>query len=557
MSDFFCQRFCHKYFSLAAIALVLLSDSTRARDHRDWSYNLGIYEVNVRQYTEEGTFAAFREHLERLQEMGVGILWFMPVHPIGRQNRLGSLGSYYSVRDYMDVNPEFGSLDDFRTLVQEIHERGMYVIIDWVANHTSWDNSLTTEHPEWYCRDVDGNFISPPGTNWSDVIELDYAQQGLRDYMVEAMKFWVANVGIDGFRCDAVSFVPQDFWKEAICELKVFEPDLLLLAEGDGRVWHELGFDMTYGWGLYGFGNGVLKRIAEGIDTAAELNDYATGEKAQYSDEAYRMYFTSNHDENSWHGTPTELFGEAAGVFDVLTATFNGMPLIYSGQEAGLDKRLQFFDKDQIMWCDDEKTTVYKTLLHLKKENKALWNGGFGGPLQRAPTSNDVDVFAFVREKAEDKVLVALNLSDRAQDVTLLGTSFIGNYRDVFTDEIAVLGEEADLSLPAWSYRVYEARDVNTGAREKTLPFAFELCQNYPNPFNSATTISYWLAAPMETKLTIVDMLGRTVQVLNTDTKQAGKHEITFSAAGLPSGLYVIHLQAGSHTGMKRMIVQR
>ena len=269
------------------------------------------------------------------------------------------------------------------------------------------------------------------------------------------------------------------------------------------------------------------------------------------------MYFTSNHDENSWYGTPTELFGEAAGMFDVLTATFNGMPLIYSGQEAGLDKRLQFFDKDRIMWCDDEKTTVYKTLLHLKKENKALWNGEFGGSLQRVPTSNDVDVFAFVREKAEDKVLVALNLSDREQDVTLLGTSFIGNYRDVFTDEIAVLGEEADLSLPAWSYLVYEARDVNTGVREKTLPFAFELCQNYPNPFNSATTISYWLAAPMETKLTILDMLGRTVQVLNTESKQAGKHEITFSAAGLPSGLYVIHLQAGSRTGMKRMIVQR
>ena len=557
MNNPLCQRSSSRLFVPAVLLLLLLPTPSLAQGHQDWSYNLGLYEVNVRQYTPAGTFAAFQTHIDRLQAMGVGMLWFMPIHPIGRQNRLGTLGSYYSVRDYRAVNPEFGTLDDFRTLVKAVHDRGMYVIIDWVANHTSWDNPLTTAHPEWYSKDANGNFIPPPGTNWSDVIELDYAQQGLRDYMIDAMKFWVEDVGVDGFRYDAVSFVPQDFWQEAMGELKASKPDIFLLAEGDGKVWHDAGFDMTYAWGLYGFEGGVLKRIADGINTANHLNSYAANEKALYTDGTYRMYFTSNHDENSWHGTPTELFGEAAEAFAVLTATFNGMPLLYSGQEAGLDKRLQFFEKDQILWRDHGNADLYATLLHLKRENRALWNGEKGGLLQRVLTTNNAGIFAFVREKEEDKVFVALNLSDQEQSVTLSGTSFIGTYRNVFSDETVVLEEEATLLLPAWGYVVYEAMEVNTGGVGEAWPGAFALGQNYPNPFNAATKISYSLAAPSAVRLTVFDLLGRAVQVLASATQPAGTYEVAFTATDLPGGVYVYQLQAGNHTETKRLVLLR
>lgn len=542
---------------VAVLLPVLLVSPSFGQGHQDWSYNLGIYEVNVRQYTEEGTFTAFEGHLDRLKEMGVGILWFMPIHPIGLQNRLGSLGSYYSVRDYLDVNPEFGTTEDFRTLVREIHEHGMRVIIDWVANHTAWDNPMTTEHPEWYSTDTGGSFIAPPGTNWTDVIELDYSQQGLRDYMIEAMKFWVQDIGVDGFRCDAVSMVPKDFWEEAIQELKAAKPGLFMLAEGDGREWNDAGFDMTYGWGLYGFGGGVLKRIADGSNSAANLDSYLTAEKKTYTGAAYRMYFTSNHDENSWQGTTTELFGEAADAFAVLTATCNGMPLIYSGQEAGLDKRLLFFEKDLIVWRDHANADLYTKLLHLKKENRALWNGENGGPLQRVSTTNNAGIFAYVRQKEDDKILVAMNLSDQEQNVTLKGTTFIGSYRNAFTDEPVSLAAEAVLTLPAWGYIVYKASQVNTGLMNGAVPDGFVLGQNYPNPFNSVTKIPYTLAATTEVRITVCDLAGREVLIPNRVARHAGAHEFTFTAADQPSGMYLYRFQAGNRTETKRMLLLR
>ncbi len=546
-----------RFLVLTILLLALLSTISFAQGHQDWSYNLGIYEVNVRQYTAAGTFSAFETHFDRLRGMDAGILWFMPIHPIGQKNRLGSLGSYYSVRNYLEVNPEFGTLDEFKALVKKIHDRGMYVIIDWVANHTSWDNVLTTAHPEWYAKDANGNFIPPPGTNWSDVIELNYSQQGLRNYMIDAMKFWVQDVGVDGFRCDAVSFVPQDFWQQATAALKAVKPDIFLLAEGDGKQWHNAGFDMTYGWGLYGFESGVLKRIVDGINSAGHLSSYAEIEKTTYTGGAYRMYFTSNHDENSWHGTPQELFGNAAEVFAVLTATFNGMPLIYSGQEAGLDKRLLFFDKDQIIWRAHKYANLYSTLLHLKKENHALWNGERGGLLQRVLSTDNVNIFAFVREKDDDKVFVAMNLSNQARNVTLSGTSFVDTYRDVFTGEIVTLEAQAALTLPAWGYVVYDGNEMNTSVDDDALPIAFALDQNYPNPFNASTKISYSLAASSEVKLAVFDLLGREIQVLATGKKRAGKHEISFNPTDLPSGVYFYRLQVGNQRETKRLILLR
>ena len=537
------------------ITACLLPGFLFSQTHEDWSYNLSLYEVNLRQYTEEGTFESFSAHLDRLEDMGVGILWIMPLHPIGQQNRLGNLGSYYSVKNYMDVNPEHGTLDDFKLLVKDIHSRGMYVIMDWVANHTSWDNLLTIEHPYWYVKNSDGQFIPPPGTNWSDVIELDYEKQELRDYMIRAMKYWVEDIAIDGFRFDAVSFVPKDFWEEAIAELKSIKPDIFLLAEGDDPAWHTVGFDMTFGWGLYGFGNGVLKRIADGENNAAHMNSYASTERSRYPS-SYRLYFTSNHDENSWHGTTRELFGDAAEVFAVLSATFFGMPLIYSGQEAGLDKRLQFFDKDQIVWREHANRDLYTRLLHLKRKNRALWNGKNGGLYNRLSTSNRSEIFAFIRKMDQDQILVVTNLSNQEQTITLSGTSFAGLYRNVFSDNVITLEAEVTLTLPAWGYLVYE-KEKTSGVPAGTGPGRFEVGQNYPNPFNPFTKIPFSLTSSSPVTLTIVDALGRQVQILSLGTKAAGKHEITYDATHLPGGMYMVCLRAGENTEIKRMLLLR
>jgi glycosidase len=524
-----------------------------AQDHENWSYNLGMYEVNMRQYTPDGTFAAFSEHLDRLQDMGIGILWFMPIHPIGEKNRLGSLGSYYSVQNYLDVNPEYGTLEEFKALVQNIHQRGMYVIIDWVANHTSWDNVLTTEHPEWYVTDANGNFIAPPGTNWSDVIELDYTHQELRDYMINAMSFWVTEIGVDGFRCDAVSFVPNDFWLEAISQLKSTRSDLLFLAEGDGREWHNLGFDMSYGWGLYGFGNGVLKRIADGVNNANNFHSYAGSEKSTYP-EKYRMYFTSNHDENSWHGTTSELFGNAAEVCAVLTCTFNGMPLIYSGQEAGLDKRLAFFDKDDIPWQEHPNRELYTTLLHLKKEHKALWNGKNGGLMKRVKSNNNADIYALIRQKDTDRVCVIMNLSDQETRAVLESADIAGEYQNVFNNETVTMSDSTTITLSPWEYVVYTGT-ADTKVLDMQQPKAFELGQNYPNPFNSETKISFSLTSPAFINLSLYNLHGKVVRTLLSEFKAAGSYDFSFYAENLSSGLYFYQLASGTQIGTKQLLL--
>lgn len=536
-------HFLSRLLLLTLVILFQYAVQASAQTHKDWSYNLGIYEVNVRQYTEEGTFEAFRTHLERLEAMGVGILWIMPINPIGQENRIGSLGSYYSVQDYFGINPEFGTMDDFKALVEDAHNRGMYVIIDWVANHTSWDNVLTETHPEWYVKDGSGNFIPPPGTNWSDVIELDYSKQGLRDYQVEALKFWVDSAGVDGFRFDAVTFVPDDFWTEALSELKSHKQDIFLLAEGDGYSLHQLGFDMTFGWGLYGFESGVFHDIADGSSAASALNIYAAKQRDSYKNGEYRMFFTSNHDINSWEGTTTSLFGDAADVFAVITATFHGMPLIYSGQEAGLDKQLQFFDKDEIEWKLDDNLDMYIKLLDLKRRNKALWNGDPDNYYSRILTSDNNNIFAFLRTSGDDSVFVVTNLSDSEKTITLSGTSFIGGYDNVFTGQSMLLTEGQELTIPAWGFLIFEGNGMGVGIdEEEGTKRGFNLEQNYPNPFNPKTVIGYELAVNSAVELKVYDTLGREVATLVSESKSTGKHSIEFEADNLPTGIYIYTL---------------
>ena len=543
-------------FILLSLLLIIIPNSVSGQTHNDWSYNLSIYEVNVRQYTNSGTFAEFETHLDRLKELGVGILWFMPIHPIGTQNRIGNLGSYYSVKDYYGINSEFGTLDNFKALVDSIHAKGMYVLMDWVGNHTSWDNSLTITHPEWYVKDGNGNFTPPPGTNWTDVIQLDYSEQELRDYMIEAMKFWITEVDVDGFRCDAVSFMPLVFWEEVIAELKNIKPEIFMLAEDDGAEYQTAGFDMSYGWGLYGFGEGILVNIANEINNANFINGYSTLENTNYSSSHYRMYFTSNHDENSWYGTVFELFGDAAEVFAVLTSTFRSMPLIYSGQEAGLDHRLLFFDKDEITWQPHPFAEIYKSLLHLKKENKALWNGNEGGQLQRVLTTNNPAIFAFVREKENYKVFGIFNLTDSVRTFTLQGNLYTGNYRNVFTNDSILFNENAEVTLPAWGYRVYEIGSGITGIEDETsLPEEFILYQNYPNPFNPGTSIRYAVGSRKFVSLKVYDILGNEVAALVNEEKPEGDYEVTFNASALASGVYFYNLIAANYTASKKMML--
>jgi cyclomaltodextrinase len=544
-------RFIKYSLLIVLIPLILFGQS-----HQDWSYNRIIYEVNVRQYSQSGTFAEFATHLDRLKELGVGILWFMPIHPIGLLNRIGNLGSYYSVKDYYGVNPEFGTLDDFKALVDSVHAKGMYVLIDWVGNHTSWDNLLTVTHPEWYITDGQGNFVPPPGTNWTDVIQLDYSQQGLRDYMIDVMKFWINESEIDGFRCDAVSFMPIDFWSEAITELKSLKPEILMLAEDDGTEYQAAGFDMTYAWGYHGFGSGILNNIVAGTNNANNLSSYVNIENTYFSPSHYRMYFTSNHDENSWYGTVFEQFSIAAEAFVVLTSTFRSIPLIYSGEEAGLNHRLLFFDKDEIIWQPHPFADIYSSLFNLKKVSKALWNGESGGQLQRILTTNNPAIFAFIREKENCRVFEVVNLTNQEKTFTLQGNLYLGNYRDAFTNDSVYFSENTEMTLLPWDYRVYEfGSGIILDQADEIVINEFTLLQNYPNPFNPITKIEYSIPHSSDVNIKVFNILGNEIITLVDEFKVAGEYELTFNADNLPSGVYFYRMVSEGFSQTNKMIL--
>ena len=417
-------------------------------EHVDWSKNANIYEVNIRQYTEEGTINAFRKHLPRLKEMGVDILWLMPVQPIGELNRKGSLGSYYSVKDYKAVNPEFGTMQDMKDLVNEAHEMGMYVILDWVANHSSWDNAWAVEHPEYYVKNEDGTFHSP--FDWTDVIEFDYNNPALRDSMTRALKFWVEEADIDGYRCDVAGMVPTDFWNDAVAHLKQIKPVFMLAEDEDNLSLLEQAFDMNYSWKLLH----LMNDMAKGEKNVKDLWEYIQWNKQTYAPEDYRMNFITNHDENSWNGTVANRMGKSAKAFAILTYTIPGMPLIYSGQEAGNEKALRFFEKDTIDWSHIPYQDFYTTLNRLKEQNSALWNGTAGGTMIDISAPGNDNLFAILREKEKNKVVVVLNLSDEESVFLANSMAAFGTYKDVFTNESVKISEYTQLGMKPWSYLV-------------------------------------------------------------------------------------------------------
>ena len=450
-------------FLLAMVSLLSVScqmqqpaDSTIEQlvstvSHPEWSKNAVLYEVNVRQFTPEGTFNAFAEHLPRLKEMGVNILWFMPVTPIGEVERKGTLGSYYSVQDYTGINPEFGTREDFTILVNQIHEMGMYVIIDWVANHTAWDHAWTQTNPDFYYTDADGSFTPPHDTDWSDVIQLDYQNHDLWDAMISEMRYWVEEVNIDGFRCDVAYLVPTEFWNRARLELEGVKP-VFMLAEADHPELNEHAFNAGYSWTSHH----TMNRIAQGEDDVSALDKYFFEEnQGNYPLGTYKINFISNHDENSWAGTVFDRLGDAMQTFAVLSNTVEGMFLLYNGQEAGLDKMLEFFEKDEIDWNDLKYQDFYTKLFELKASNRALWNGLAGGKMERVYTNDDESIFAFTREKDEDKVFVVLNISAKPKVVKFSGENFAGNYTELFSAQEKTITTDVMLEMEPWAYKVY------------------------------------------------------------------------------------------------------
>ncbi len=417
--------------------------------HPEWSRSATIYQVNQRNLTPEGTFRAAEAHLPRIRDLGIDIVWLMPVNPIGELNRKGPLGSPYAVRDYLGVNPEFGTFEDLRHFVDTAHDLGLKVILDWVANHTAWDNPLAEEHPEWYARDWKGDFRPTPWWDWEDIIDLDYAQPGLRRYMADAMAYWVREANVDGFRCDVAGFVPLDFWEGVRAELDAIKP-VFMLAEWESRDLHTRAFDMTYAWSW----NETMHRIAMGKADVEALKVYYAWNDRFYPRDAYRMTFVSNHDKNAWEGTEYEQFGDALEAAIVLSVVGEGVPLVYNGQEAGSDKRLAFFDKDLIEWREDPQGELYRTLFALKKAHRALWNGAWGGRMVRVPNSDEASVIAFVREAEGDRVFAAFNLSPEDATVTLGEGPQPGSWVDAFDGTPVTLAVGDTLTLPAWGHQV-------------------------------------------------------------------------------------------------------
>ena len=376
--------------------------------HPDWTYKSVMYEVNIRQFSPEGTFAGVEAQLPRLKELGVDILWLMPMYEIGTEGRKGTLGSYYAISDYKKVNPEFGTMEDFEHLVAEAHKLGFKVILDWVANQTAPDNVWMTEKPaDFYERDSLGNAIYE--YDWTDTRSLNYENEDVWWAQDDAMRFWLAK-GVDGFRCDAAGEVPAEFWKGILPKMNKDYPDIYLLAEAerDNLADATETFDANYAWELHH----LLNSLAQGRKTVADLQDYVTRDAARFPKEAFRLTFTSNHDENSWSGTEFEREGAAANACAVLCFTLpQSQPLIYTGQEIGLSRRLEFFEKDPITdWSANEYTAFWKKLVDLKHNNPALAAGEKGGDIVWWELPEGLDgIVAFHREVKGNKVIVVAN----------------------------------------------------------------------------------------------------------------------------------------------------
>ena len=422
-------------------------DASQINGHPAWMMQGNIYEVNVRQYTPEGTFNAFAKHLDRLKAMGVETIWFMPINPISKLDRKGTLGSYYAVSDYTAINPEFGTFDDFKKLVQAIHDKGMKVLIDWVPNHTGADHRWITEHPEFFVKDNSGK--AAVAFDWADTRQLDYKNPIMQDSMIAAMKFWVKGTNIDGFRCDVAWNVPASFWNKSIPQLRKMK-NLFMLAEGDSTYLPKSGFDAVYPWHMFK----MMEKVAKGEKTALALDSINKENEMLYPANTIQMYFTSNHDENSWNHADFGTFpGAVHAPFAVFSQTMkNSIPLIYSGQEEPVLRALEFFEKDPITFKNFEREKFYKTLLELRKRNEAL---SANTSFKKVLVGDEKAVYAYVREKGNKKVFVILNFSGIEQSVSLKESSLLGKAYNVFEEKEIFLNAK-ERKMKPWGYEIYE-----------------------------------------------------------------------------------------------------
>ena len=414
-----------------------------------WLASSNIYAVNMRQYTEAGTFEAFEEHLPRLKDMGVDILWFMPIFPICMVNRKGTLGSYYSIKDFCDVNPEYGNKTSFKKLVETIHGLGMKVVLDWVANHAAWDNVWTKTNPSFFEQDENGNFKAP--YDWDDVIQINHSNPDEQQAMIDAMKYWVTDFDIDGFRADLAHLTPLPFWINARTQISSLKYDLVWLAETEDIPYHE-AFDISFAWKWMHITEGYCKGEQNFNSLLETLHYYST----DFPLEAMRMYFTSNHDENSWCGTEYEKYGIWTKALAVFSTTWHGISLIYTGQELPVQRRLKFFDKDTIEWKEPiELHHFYKTLLHLRKTNPAISAGVKSLPVLLNGAA-DLNVLAYYRRFEDRTIMVFLNMGSAPVQYYFSTDGLVGNYRNVFGGEDVFLNEGGYIELGAADFVIIE-----------------------------------------------------------------------------------------------------
>lgn len=404
-----------------------------------------IYEANIRQYSKEGSFNAFTADVPKLKALGVKVIWLMPIFPISEAKRKGPLGSYYAVSDYTKVNPEFGSIEDFRALVKTIHDNDMFVILDWVPNHTGWDHHWIKNHPEYYTQNEQDEIIHPENTDWTDVADLNYDNMDMQEAMIKDMMYWVEKEHINGFRCDVASEVPTTFWEKAIPRLRA-KHSVFMLAEAEkSELNKDPLFDMSYAWS----GHHLLNQLAKGEADADDLKTYVSKINDTFEANDMLMNFVTNHDENSWNGTIEERMGSAAPAITVLSYTLPGMPLIYSGQEYGLNHRLKFFEKDQIPKTKGEAWQLLEQLAVLK-QNPALHGGKEAADLTFLDT-DDNEVIAFARTKAEHEIVVFINLSESQKEIK---SDLEGNFKDFFLKSDVTLNETL-LTIPSNGFKVY------------------------------------------------------------------------------------------------------
>lgn len=414
-----------------------------------WARGSTIYEINVRQYSAAGTFDAVTADLDRLQALGVDILWLMPIHPIGELHRKGPLGSYYAIKDYLAVNPEFGTEEDFREFVAGAHARGLKVILDWVPNHVSPDNPLTKTHPHFFWRDAQGNLTPPHGTDWTDVVQFDFRAPGLLEYQTEVLLHWIRKFGVDGYRCDVAWGLPTPFWDEVTKRVRAVKPDVFFLAEAELPQHQVASFPLSYGFDLHH----TMNQVAQGRRPASAIDDALAKFRAHFPRGSALMVFTSSHDENSWAGTEFERMGKGYAPFAVLSFLLDGVPMVYNGQEVGLDRRLEFFERDPIVWPKEPHPTtkLYQVLTKLRRTNPALHTGA---AQRRLDTTDNAAIYAVLREAGGRKVVGWMNLTAKDTKADLFDPALAGTWRDAFTGETVKLDALVPLDLKAWRYRV-------------------------------------------------------------------------------------------------------